>query len=60
MCALLLSPVVQKASEEDVQKLKQRFMSTYDVTADGKLQIQEVWDQRTHTAYRGQTTRLHQ
>ncbi|CAL8248498.1 unnamed protein product [Lota lota] len=32
----------QKATEENVQKLKQRFMSTYDVTADGKLQIQEL------------------
>ena len=29
-------------TEERVQRLKQRFMSAYDVTADGKLQIQEV------------------
>lgn len=29
-------------SEERVQSLKQRFMSAYDATADGKLQIQEV------------------
>uniref|UniRef100_A0A3P9P094 Secretagogin n=1 Tax=Poecilia reticulata TaxID=8081 RepID=A0A3P9P094_POERE len=32
----------QKATEERVQRLKQRFMSAYDVTADGKLQIQEL------------------
>uniref|UniRef100_A0A8C4ZY92 EF-hand domain-containing protein n=1 Tax=Gadus morhua TaxID=8049 RepID=A0A8C4ZY92_GADMO len=32
----------QETTEENVQKLKQRFMSTYDVTADGKLQIQEL------------------
>lgn len=32
----------EKATEERVQRLKQRFMSAYDVTADGKLQIQEV------------------
>uniref|UniRef100_A0A3Q2CM71 Secretagogin n=1 Tax=Cyprinodon variegatus TaxID=28743 RepID=A0A3Q2CM71_CYPVA len=32
----------QKATEEKVQRLKQRFMSAYDVTADGKLQIQEL------------------
>ncbi|KAG7272242.1 hypothetical protein CRUP_001520 [Coryphaenoides rupestris] len=32
----------QKTTEHDVQKLKQRLMSTYDVTADGKLQIQEL------------------
>ncbi|KAG7250549.1 hypothetical protein CRUP_013789, partial [Coryphaenoides rupestris] len=31
-----------KTTEHDVQKLKQRLMSTYDVTADGKLQIQEL------------------
>uniref|UniRef100_A0A3B3XKT7 Secretagogin n=1 Tax=Poecilia mexicana TaxID=48701 RepID=A0A3B3XKT7_9TELE len=28
--------------QERVQRLKQRFMSAYDVTADGKLQIQEL------------------
>ncbi|KAM6909834.1 secretagogin-like isoform 2-T2 [Xenentodon cancila] len=33
----------EKATEERVQKLKQRFMSAYDVTADGKLQIQEAF-----------------
>uniref|UniRef100_A0A3B3DHK1 Secretagogin n=1 Tax=Oryzias melastigma TaxID=30732 RepID=A0A3B3DHK1_ORYME len=32
----------EKATEERVQELKQRFMSAYDVTADGKLQIQEL------------------
>ncbi|KAM3872713.1 secretagogin [Diretmus argenteus] len=32
----------EKATEERVQKLKLRFMSAYDVTADGKLQIQEL------------------
>lgn len=32
----------QKATEQDVQKLKHRLMSTYDLTADGKLQIQEL------------------
>lgn len=32
----------EKVSEERVQGLKQRFMSAYDATADGRLQIQEV------------------
>uniref|UniRef100_A0A3Q2PNF6 Secretagogin, EF-hand calcium binding protein n=1 Tax=Fundulus heteroclitus TaxID=8078 RepID=A0A3Q2PNF6_FUNHE len=32
----------EKATEDRVQRLKQRFMSAYDVTADGKLQIQEL------------------
>nr|XP_046191558.1 secretagogin-like isoform X2 [Oncorhynchus gorbuscha]XP_046193711.1 secretagogin-like isoform X2 [Oncorhynchus gorbuscha] len=32
-----------KVTEERVQRLKQRFMSAYDVTADGRLQIQEIW-----------------
>ncbi|KAF7665963.1 hypothetical protein LDENG_00126030 [Lucifuga dentata] len=32
----------EKVTEEGVQRLKQRFMSAYDVTADGKLQIQEL------------------
>ncbi|XP_033958619.1 secretagogin [Pseudochaenichthys georgianus] len=32
----------EKVTEERVQGLKQRFMSAYDVTADGKLQIQEL------------------
>lgn len=32
----------EKVTEERVQRLKQRFMSAYDVTADGKLQIQEL------------------
>ncbi|KAF3839995.1 hypothetical protein F7725_018712 [Dissostichus mawsoni] len=36
-----LSPQ-EKVTEERVQRLKQRFMSAYDVTADGKLQIQEL------------------
>ncbi|XP_077577978.1 secretagogin [Stigmatopora nigra] len=31
-----------KVTEERVQRLKQRFMSAYDVSADGKLQIQEL------------------
>uniref|UniRef100_A0A8C7QQY0 Secretagogin n=1 Tax=Oncorhynchus mykiss TaxID=8022 RepID=A0A8C7QQY0_ONCMY len=31
-----------KVTEERVQRLKQRFMSAYDVTADGRLQIQEL------------------
>ncbi|XP_053169294.1 secretagogin isoform X2 [Hemicordylus capensis] len=29
-------------TEEKVQKVKERFMSAYDVTADGRLQIQEL------------------
>ncbi|XP_028326391.1 secretagogin [Gouania willdenowi] len=36
-----LSPK-EKITEEKVKRLKQRFMSAYDVTADGKLQIQEL------------------
>nr|XP_020464144.1 secretagogin-like [Monopterus albus] len=32
----------EKVTEERVQRVKQRFMSAYDVTADGKLQIQEL------------------
>lgn len=32
----------EKVSEERVHSLKQRFMSAYDITADGKLQIQEL------------------
>ncbi|KAL7392720.1 hypothetical protein ABVT39_000722 [Epinephelus coioides] len=32
----------EKVTEERVQRLKQRFMSAYDVTADGKLQIHEL------------------
>uniref|UniRef100_A0A665TFR9 Secretagogin n=1 Tax=Echeneis naucrates TaxID=173247 RepID=A0A665TFR9_ECHNA len=32
----------EKVTEQRVQRLKQRFMSVYDVTADGKLQIQEL------------------
>lgn len=32
----------EQVTEERVQRLKKRFMSAYDVTADGKLQIQEV------------------
>uniref|UniRef100_A0A8D2ZNY6 Secretagogin n=1 Tax=Scophthalmus maximus TaxID=52904 RepID=A0A8D2ZNY6_SCOMX len=32
----------EKVTDEQVQRLKQRFMSAYDVTADGKLQIQEL------------------
>uniref|UniRef100_A0A3P8V081 Secretagogin n=1 Tax=Cynoglossus semilaevis TaxID=244447 RepID=A0A3P8V081_CYNSE len=36
-----LSPQ-EKVTEEQVQKLKHRFMSAYDATADGKLQIQEL------------------
>uniref|UniRef100_A0AAQ4QVE4 Secretagogin n=1 Tax=Gasterosteus aculeatus aculeatus TaxID=481459 RepID=A0AAQ4QVE4_GASAC len=32
----------ENVTDERVQKLKQRFMSAYDVTADGKLQIQEL------------------
>uniref|UniRef100_A0A674D673 Secretagogin, EF-hand calcium binding protein n=1 Tax=Salmo trutta TaxID=8032 RepID=A0A674D673_SALTR len=31
-----------KVTEERVERLKQRFMSAYDVTADGRLQIQEL------------------
>uniref|UniRef100_A0A4W5NMW0 Secretagogin, EF-hand calcium binding protein n=1 Tax=Hucho hucho TaxID=62062 RepID=A0A4W5NMW0_9TELE len=34
-------PYSDKVTEERVQRLKQRFMSAYDVTADGRLQIQE-------------------
>nr|XP_020637312.1 secretagogin [Pogona vitticeps] len=29
-------------TKEKIQKVKERFMSAYDVTADGRLQIQEV------------------
>ncbi|TNN79986.1 Secretagogin [Liparis tanakae] len=32
----------ETVTEEKIQKLKQRFMSAYDATADGKLQIQEL------------------
>ncbi|XP_034409554.1 secretagogin-like [Cyclopterus lumpus] len=32
----------ENVTEERIQRLKQRFMSAYDVTADGKLQIQEL------------------
>ncbi|KAK7887214.1 hypothetical protein WMY93_026835 [Mugilogobius chulae] len=32
----------EKVTDERLQSLKQRFMSAYDVTADGKLQIQEL------------------
>ncbi|XP_065102363.1 secretagogin isoform X2 [Paramisgurnus dabryanus] len=32
-----------KITEENVQQVKKRFMSAYDVTADGRLQIQEIW-----------------
>uniref|UniRef100_W5MRM2 Secretagogin n=1 Tax=Lepisosteus oculatus TaxID=7918 RepID=W5MRM2_LEPOC len=31
-----------KITEEKVQRLKERFMSAYDATADGRLQIQEL------------------
>lgn len=41
-CCAIVS-VQEKVTEERVQRLKQRFMSAYDVTADGKLQIQEVF-----------------
>lgn len=33
----------EQVTEEKVQRMKQRFMSAYDITADGKLQIQEVF-----------------
>jgi len=29
-------------TEEKVQRMKEQFMSAYDVTTDGRLQIQEV------------------
>ncbi|CAG00001.1 unnamed protein product, partial [Tetraodon nigroviridis] len=32
----------EQVTEEKVQRMKQRFMSAYDITADGKLQIQEL------------------
>ncbi|XP_034031125.1 secretagogin-like [Thalassophryne amazonica] len=32
----------EQVTEEKVQQMKKRFMSAYDVTADGKLQIQEL------------------
>uniref|UniRef100_H2TKC0 Secretagogin n=1 Tax=Takifugu rubripes TaxID=31033 RepID=H2TKC0_TAKRU len=32
----------EQVTEERVQRLKKRFMSAYDITADGKLQIQEL------------------
>lgn len=32
----------ERVTEEKVEKMKQRFMSAYDVTADGRLQIQEL------------------
>lgn len=34
--------IEDKITEEKVQKLKKRFMSAYDATADGRLQIQEL------------------
>ncbi|XP_050797821.1 secretagogin isoform X2 [Gopherus flavomarginatus] len=30
-------------TEEKLQRVKERFMSAYDVTADGRLQIHEIW-----------------
>ncbi|KAL0963347.1 hypothetical protein UPYG_G00305070 [Umbra pygmaea] len=32
----------EKVTDERVQRLKERFMSAYDVSADGRLQIQEL------------------
>ncbi|XP_046891424.1 secretagogin-like [Hypomesus transpacificus] len=32
----------EKVTENRIKRLKQRFMSAYDVTADGRLQIQEL------------------
>lgn len=40
--SLLLSVLQSAITKEKVQKGKERFMSVYDVTADGRLQIQEV------------------
>lgn len=39
---LLLFISQSPVTEEKVQRVKKRFMSAYDVTADGRLQIQEV------------------
>ncbi|GAB0182957.1 secretagogin [Grus japonensis] len=30
-------------TEEKVQRMKEQFMSAYNVTTDGRLQIQEIW-----------------
>uniref|UniRef100_A0A670IBK4 Secretagogin, EF-hand calcium binding protein n=1 Tax=Podarcis muralis TaxID=64176 RepID=A0A670IBK4_PODMU len=39
---LLLFISQSPVTEEKVQRVKKRFMSAYDVTADGRLQIQEL------------------
>ncbi|XP_071223833.1 secretagogin-like [Salvelinus alpinus] len=30
-------------TDDQVRRMKERFMSAYDTTADGRLQIQEIW-----------------
>lgn len=39
---LLFSIWQSTITEEEVQRMKEQFMSVYDVTTDGRLQIQEV------------------
>lgn len=41
MC-VLFSPWQNTITEEEVQRMKEQFVSAYDVTTDGHLQIQEV------------------
>lgn len=43
MACLTVISLQEQVTEERVQRLKQRFMSAYDITANGKLQIQEVF-----------------
>lgn len=39
---VLFSPWQNTITGEKVQRMKEQFMSAYDVTTDGRLQIQEV------------------
>lgn len=39
---VLFSAWQNTITEEKVQRMKEQFMSAYDVTTDGRLQIQEV------------------
>ncbi|XP_068090760.1 secretagogin isoform X3 [Hyperolius riggenbachi] len=42
-CHLLKKLGTNAITKEKVQRVKDRFMSAYDVTSDGRLQIQEIW-----------------
>lgn len=39
---MLFFPWQNTITEEEVQRMKEQFMSAYDITTDGRLQIQEV------------------